>query len=107
MAVHRLGVGPSTSSMWASFLRTSIFKEGGDMIKSILVGVDASTQAAAAREHAVELARAYQARVVGVHVLDVRLLEMPPYLESVSYTHLRAHETVLDLVCRLLLEKKK
>ena len=28
---------------------------------------------------------------------------MPP----VSYTHLRAHETVLDLVCRLLLEKKK
>src|SRR5664280_1634631 len=30
-----------------------------------------------------------------------------PISESVSYTHLRAHETVLDLVCRLLLEKKK
>ena len=30
-----------------------------------------------------------------------------PALEAVSYTHLRAHETVLDLVCRLLLEKKK
>ena len=28
-------------------------------------------------------------------------------VESVSYTHLRAHETVLDIVCRLLLEKKK
>ena len=28
------------------------------------------------------------------------------YYEPVSYTHLRAHETVLDLVCRLLLEKK-
>ena len=28
-------------------------------------------------------------------------------LDAVSYTHLRAHETVLDLVCRLLLEKKK
>mgnify|MGYP003381643204 CR=1 FL=1 len=28
-------------------------------------------------------------------------------LEPVSYTHLRAHETVLDLVCRLLLENKK
>ena len=26
---------------------------------------------------------------------------------AVSYTHLRAHETVLDLVCRLLLEKHK
>ena len=25
----------------------------------------------------------------------------------VSYTHLRAHETVLDIVCRLLLEKQK
>ena len=28
-------------------------------------------------------------------------------VQTVSYTHLRAHETVLDLVCRLLLEKKK
>ena len=28
-------------------------------------------------------------------------------VRAVSYTHLRAHETVLDLVCRLLLEKKK
>ena len=28
-------------------------------------------------------------------------------LWPVSYTHLRAHETVLDIVCRLLLEKKK
>ena len=26
---------------------------------------------------------------------------------TVSYTHLRAHETVLELLCRLLLEKKK
>ena len=30
-----------------------------------------------------------------------------PRIVPVSYTHLRAHETVLDLVCRLLLEKKK
>ena len=30
-----------------------------------------------------------------------------PMLNAVSYTHLRAHETVLDLVCRLLLEQKK
>ena len=28
-------------------------------------------------------------------------------LGTVSYTHLRAHETRHDLVCRLLLEKKK
>ena len=30
----------------------------------------------------------------------------PGIAAPVSYTHLRAHETVLDLVCRLLLEKK-
>src|SRR5665811_194023 len=35
-----------------------------------------------------------------------RLLERLARLGAVSYTHLRAHETVLDLVCRLLLEKK-
>ena len=29
------------------------------------------------------------------------------YVEPVSYTHLRAHETDSYLVCRLLLEKKK
>ena len=29
------------------------------------------------------------------------------HTQAVSYTHLRAHETVLDLVCRLLLEKKQ
>ena len=27
--------------------------------------------------------------------------------DAVSYTHLRAHETGRNLVCRLLLEKKK
>ncbi len=31
-------------------------------------------------------------------------LETP--VETVSYTHLRAHETEADLVCRLLLDKK-
>ena len=45
-------------------------------------------------------------RIGGSDVLQPELysytLAMP-----VSYTHLRAHETVLDLVCRLLLEKKK
>ena len=29
------------------------------------------------------------------------------YTDPVSYTHLRAHETGRNLVCRLLLEKKK
>src|SRR5450756_1521336 len=38
--------------------------------------------------------------------IDPRLVvEQSPI--AVSYTHLRAHETRHDLVCRLLLEKKK
>ena len=36
-----------------------------------------------------------------------RFETIKPGRVPVSYTHLRAHETVLDLVCRLLLEKKK
>ena len=35
------------------------------------------------------------------------LKESVRIIKAVSYTHLRAHETVLDIVCRLLLEKKK
>ena len=42
------------------------------------------------------------------HQLQQLLAEYREHYNSpVSYTHLRAHETVLDLVCRLLLEKKK
>src|SRR5665811_2609375 len=39
-------------------------------------------------------------------LLGALLGALLPLLGPVSYTHLRAHETVLDLVCRLLLEKK-
>ena len=35
------------------------------------------------------------------------LVESQKTLHTVSYTHLRAHETDSYLVCRLLLEKKK
>eukprot|EP00657_Telonema_sp_P-1_P004109 TRINITY_DN19513_c0_g1_i1.p1 TRINITY_DN19513_c0_g1~~TRINITY_DN19513_c0_g1_i1.p1 ORF type:complete len:158 (+),score=81.82 TRINITY_DN19513_c0_g1_i1:96-569(+) len=43
------------------------------------------------------------------HFSNDEMTEMLAYAvdAAVSYTHLRAHETVLDLVCRLLLEKKK
>ena len=40
-------------------------------------------------------------------VLVLTIFPAPGALESVSYTHLRAHETPEHLVCRLLLEKKK
>ena len=46
-----------------------------------------------------------------VSVLSVLSMHAPRIIMastvSVSYTHLRAHETRHDLVCRLLLEKKK
>ena len=43
---------------------------------------------------------------INVNVADTKL-ERVGRPEPVSYTHLRAHETSLHLVCRLLLEKKK
>ena len=39
--------------------------------------------------------------------IDLPIGDVNEHAIHVSYTHLRAHETVLDLVCRLLLEKKK
>ena len=41
------------------------------------------------------------------HVYKNRVLHHGTLLFLSLITHLRAHETVLDLVCRLLLEKKK
>src|SRR5665648_1097331 len=43
--------------------------------------------------------------VIAVKAQQVTLV--PDSITPVSYTHLRAHETRHDLVCRLLLEKKK
>ena len=53
--------------------------------------------------------------VTGNHIDEVQGVYVPFWLYgarvdgevSVSYTHLRAHETDSYLVCRLLLEKKK
>ena len=38
---------------------------------------------------------------------DIDYINVHGTSTPVSYTHLRAHETVLDHVCRLLLEKNK
>ena len=53
------------------------------------------------------LARAVAAPVVGADAAAGGAASSPTARVAVSYTHLRAHETVLDLVCRLLLDKKK
>ena len=44
--------------------------------------------------------------VVGAVDVDVDV-DVVDDEDAVSYTYLRAHETVLDLVCRLLLEQKQ
>ena len=51
-----------------------------------------------------ECVRACPEQALSLHPdgLHIERAECTP----VSYTHLRAHETVLELVCRLLLEKK-
>src|SRR5450759_3257009 len=48
-----------------------------------------------------------QDKTTAFRVLITKLLMNSLNIRSVSYTHLRAHETRHDLVCRLLLEKKK
>jgi nucleotide-binding universal stress UspA family protein len=55
------------------------------MIASLLVAVDSSAYARSAEEHAAALAKAYQARITGLYVLDIRYVEMPPYVDY-SYT---------------------
>jgi nucleotide-binding universal stress UspA family protein len=66
------------------------------MIRSLLVAVDSSAHARAALEHTVELAKLYKARVTGLHVLDIRYLEMPPYLDY-SYTFEAVPPTLVPL----------
>ena len=48
-----------------------------------------------------------QASMAYQFLLPDPIPSLPTYTWAVSYTHLRAHETGRNLVCRLLLEKKK
>ena len=56
------------------------------MITSLLVAVDSSDVCPAQRRSTPwPSGKAYEARVTGLYVLDIRYLEMPPYLDY-SYT---------------------
>ena len=69
------------------------------MIKSLLVAMDASAHAQAGLEHAVALARAYEARITGVNVVDMRYAEMPPYIDySYSFEGALSYMPPLDLM---------
>jgi nucleotide-binding universal stress UspA family protein len=69
------------------------------MIKSLLVAVDSSASAAAVLEHAVSLARACQARITGLNVLDIRYVEMPPYIDyAYAFEAMAPATATLDLM---------
>ena len=54
-----------------------------------------------------DLATGIEDRIDTGRAANIAIAEkITTWAAPVSYTHLRAHETVLDLVCRLLLEKK-
>ena len=69
------------------------------MIKSLLVAMDSYAYARAGLDHALELAKVYKARVTGLYVLDVRYLEMPPYVDySYSFEAVPPVVAPLDLM---------
>ena len=58
--------------------------------------------------HLIQLDHGSMQEILTIHyTLDQQHRASLKQMGPVSYTHLRAHETVLDIVCRLLLEKKK
>ena len=61
------------------------------------------------RQLPLEAKKVARAGLITPHQFERRRAPHHPVVSAVavSYTHLRAHEIVLDLVCRLLLEKKK
>ena len=60
--------------------------------------------AASAHIKGKELAKTVMVKVDGKPVMVVLPASQRVDFQAVSYTHLRAHETELDLVCRILLE---
>src|SRR5665647_3564463 len=60
-------------------------------------------------EHGIDarIARLFNTYGPRMRADDIYGRVVPRFIEPVSYTHLRAHETDSYLVCRLLLEKKK
>ena len=93
---------PPRSTLDRSSAASDVYKRQTDDLLAELLRVQAMIVPAQLEQFAVR-----------AHLLDAPVLDdqnargVADSRETVSYTHLRAHETVLDLVCRLLLEKKK
>ena len=87
-------------------LLTCLLLAGCSFLPSVLYRIDVQ-QGNVVTEEMVEKLKPGMTKSQVLFVLGSPLI-MDAFRDNpVSYTHLRAHETVLDLVCRLLLEKKK
>ena len=82
---------------------TLVIKQGWDEKEVVVLGLSADRgPAPVARELYEETAASIEKRE-----REAQARKAAGGAVAVSYTHLRAHETRHDLVCRLLLEKKK
>src|SRR5665811_2418534 len=95
----RWGRGRCSRSNWASTRSAMCLPQSGRVVNQEKIRPDKSS----VKERAEPVAAGCPARPRSSTSTGTMLGS----LVTVSYTHLRAHETVLDLVCRLLLEKKK
>src|SRR5450759_1073661 len=78
---------------------------GEDLLACVLGGIYTEVE-----QTMIELERStivQETRSAFQTAIQRRFIDQVESLSAVSYTHLRAHETRHDLVCRLLLEKKK
>src|SRR5659263_293364 len=100
---------PSGAKLWVYTIQFLAFSVANSAVIPVLVGSALGLQGS---EIASLVQRTFFFCAVGsfLQVLfghRYPIFEGPAGIWSVSYTHLRAHETRHDLVCRLLLEKKK
>ena len=78
----------------------------------LIFAMDATMSRQPSWDRALSIQAEMFAETARIGGLDVQLVYFRGFNEcraskwAVSYTHLRAHETVLELVCRLLLDKK-
>ena len=93
--------------MWlGGLIRAFVAGRLGRFVVDIILPLRRAVDAVGPVQTGVEPLRAVcRGALAGQHVAHFIVIGF--CIGPVAYTHLRAHETVLELVCRLLLEKKK
>src|SRR5678810_1226352 len=94
---------------WPAYMTAERFAKANNLKLVVTAGIGSDhTDLQAAIDRGVTVAEVTYCNSISVaeHVVMMILSLVRNYI-PVSYTHLRAHETGRNLVCRLLLEKKK